>query len=95
MTNAIWPCVSTAALGRPVVPEVKKNQQGSSCSTAAVGRLSAAVCSDQGVDIGVAELRCPPKTDDRNVRRGLPHRRRVLREIGVAQNSAAPESWAR
>ena len=37
MTNAIWPWVSTAALGRPVVPEVKKNQQGSSCSTAASG----------------------------------------------------------
>ena len=29
-TNAIWPWVSTAALERPVVPEVKKNQQGSS-----------------------------------------------------------------
>src|SRR5215213_930869 len=34
-TNAIWPCVSTAALGRPVVPEVKKNQQGSVYSTSA------------------------------------------------------------
>ena len=30
MTKAIWPWVSTAALERPVVPEVKKNQQGSS-----------------------------------------------------------------
>ena len=29
-TKAIWPWVSTAALERPVVPEVKKNQQGSS-----------------------------------------------------------------
>ena len=37
-TKAIWPCVSTAALGRPVVPEVKKNQQGSSYSTAAAGQ---------------------------------------------------------
>ena len=35
MTKAIWPWVSTAALERPVVPEVKKNQQGSSYSTAA------------------------------------------------------------
>ena len=34
-TKAIWPCVSTAALGRPVVPEVKKNQQGSAYSTSA------------------------------------------------------------
>src|SRR3954467_4510616 len=36
-TNAICPCVRTAALGRPVVPEVKKNQHGSSYSTEAVG----------------------------------------------------------
>ena len=35
-TKAIWPWVSTAALERPVVPEVKKNQQGSSYSTAAL-----------------------------------------------------------
>src|SRR6266568_1676418 len=34
-TKAIWPWVSTAALERPVVPEVKKNQQGSSYSTPA------------------------------------------------------------
>ena len=34
-TNPICPCVRTEALGRPVVPEVKKNQQGSSRSTAA------------------------------------------------------------
>src|ERR1700730_18414283 len=32
-TKAIWPWVRTAALGRPVVPDVKKNQQGSSYST--------------------------------------------------------------
>ena len=32
-TNAIWPWVSTDAFGRPVVPEVKKNQHGSSRST--------------------------------------------------------------
>ncbi len=32
-TKAIWPWVSTEALGRPDVPEVKKNQQGSSRST--------------------------------------------------------------
>jgi peptidoglycan/LPS O-acetylase OafA/YrhL len=31
------PCVSMAAFGRPVVPEVKKNQHGSSCSTSAGG----------------------------------------------------------
>ena len=35
ITNAIWPWVSTAAFERPVVPEVKKNQQGSSYSTLA------------------------------------------------------------
>ena len=34
-TKAICPWVRTEALGRPVVPEVKKNQQGSSRSTAA------------------------------------------------------------
>src|SRR5258705_6955268 len=39
-TNAIWPWVSTAALERPVVPEVKKNQQGSSCSTPASSTLA-------------------------------------------------------
>ena len=42
-TNANWPCVNTAALGRPVVPDVKKNQQGSSCSTEAAG------ASEQGL----------------------------------------------
>jgi hypothetical protein len=36
-TKAICPCVSTAAFGLPVVPEVKKNQQGSSRSTGAAG----------------------------------------------------------
>ena len=44
MTKAIWPWVSTAALERPVVPEVKKNQQGSSYSTAALSTL-APVCA--------------------------------------------------
>ena len=38
-TKPIWPWVSTAALERPVVPEVKKNQQGSSCSTATFSTL--------------------------------------------------------
>src|SRR3984957_9484000 len=42
MTNAIWPWVSTAALERPVVPEVKKNQQGSSYSTRASSIFSPA-----------------------------------------------------
>ena len=32
-TKAIWPWVRTEAFGRPVVPEVKKNQHGSSRST--------------------------------------------------------------
>ena len=41
-TKAIWPWVSTAALERPVVPEVKKNQQGSSYSTAALSTLAPA-----------------------------------------------------
>src|SRR6478672_356680 len=41
-TKAIWPWVSTAALERPVVPEVKKNQQGSSCSTPASSTLAPA-----------------------------------------------------
>ena len=36
-TKAIWPWVRTEALGRPVVPEVKKNQAGSSYSTSASG----------------------------------------------------------
>src|SRR5258708_35069148 len=41
-TKAICPWVSTAALERPVVPEVKKNQQGSSCSTLASSTLAPA-----------------------------------------------------
>src|SRR6266436_4690341 len=41
-TKAIWPWVSTAALERPVVPEVKKNQQGSSYSTLASSTLAPA-----------------------------------------------------
>src|SRR6266480_697925 len=41
-TKAIWPWVSTAALERPVVPEVKKNQQGSSYSTPASSTLAPA-----------------------------------------------------
>src|ERR1035437_1562683 len=43
-TKAIWPWVSTAALERPVVPEVKKNQQGSSYSTTA-SSISAPACA--------------------------------------------------
>ena len=46
-TKAIWPWVSTAALERPVVPEVKKNQQGSSYSTAALATLRAAMRGDR------------------------------------------------
>ncbi|MCV5968540.1 AMP-binding protein, partial [Lactococcus petauri] len=41
ITKAIWPWVRTAALGRPVVPEVKKNQHGSSCTTSAGRELPA------------------------------------------------------
>src|SRR5258705_5300379 len=41
-TKAIWPWVSTAALERPVVPEVKKNQQGSSYPTPAFSTLTPA-----------------------------------------------------
>src|SRR5690606_2633123 len=37
ITKAICPWVSTAALGRPVVPDVKNSQQGLSLSTAALG----------------------------------------------------------
>ena len=48
MTKAIWPCVSTAAFGRPVVPEVKKNQHGSSCSTAATGAALAPMYARRG-----------------------------------------------
>ena len=62
MTNAICPCVSTAALERPVVPEVKKNQQGPSCSTAAAGTCPrAAVGLNQGVEVGIAEGPLPAK----------------------------------
>jgi len=42
MTKAIWPWVSTAALERPVVPDVKKNQQGSSYSTSAASMAAPA-----------------------------------------------------
>src|SRR5450631_4090540 len=42
MTKAIWPWVNTAALDRPVVPEVKKNQQGSSYSTPAFSKFAPA-----------------------------------------------------
>src|SRR5260221_1402950 len=48
-TKAICPWVSTAALERPVVPEVKKNQQGSSYSTLVSSMLApacAAIASD-------------------------------------------------
>src|SRR5712691_676717 len=41
-TKAIWPWVSTAAFERPVVPEVKKNQQGSSYPTPAFSILAPA-----------------------------------------------------
>ena len=43
-------------LGPPVVPEVKKNQQGSSCSTAA-SRSARRPCglSIRAADVGVAE----------------------------------------
>src|SRR5215211_9294211 len=42
MTKANCPWVSTAALDRPVVPVVKKNQQGSSYSTVASSIFSPA-----------------------------------------------------
>ena len=71
-TNAIWPCVSTAALERPVVPEVKKNQQGSSCSTGASGAYRAGHGGDGVGDGRLAEgalAEAPGERDARGLRR--------------------------
>ena len=55
-TKAIWPWVRTEAFGRPVVPEVKKNQQGSSRSTGTSAGDLPHVLGDQRVP-GGAEAR--------------------------------------
>ena len=76
-------------LGRPVVPEVKKNQHGSSCSTDARPRLRRWRL-DEGVVV-LAEVREP----DRDTKRMSGARRggRVLREVAVADHAEAPLAW--
>ena len=72
-TKAIWPWVSTAALERPVVPEVKKNQQGSSYSTAAFVDLGAGMRGDRLRHRALAEsaLADPPDELERGLGGGL------------------------
>ena len=69
-TKAIWPWVSTAALERPVVPEVKKNQQGSSYSTAGIIDIGACMGSDRLAHGFLAEraLAHPPSEGERRAR---------------------------
>ena len=84
-TKAIWPWVSTAALERPVVPEVKKNQQGSSYSTAALS-IAAPACADIA---SLTDLSPNAPSPIRQVKSsaGLAafHRRGVIGKIAVAE----------
>ena len=84
-TKAIWPWVSTAALERPVVPEVKKNQQGSSYSTLRFLDACAGMRSDRLAHGFLAEraLADPPGESERRARRL--HRRGMIGKIAVAQ----------
>src|ERR1700726_2982798 len=78
MTKAIWPWVSTAALERPVVPEVKKNQQGSSYSTLA-SSMPAPACAAIASRTDVSPNAPPPI-------------RQVKASAGLAASTAA--AWS-
>ena len=83
-TKPIWPWVSTAALERPVVPEVKKNQQGSSCSTATFATLAPAcdamASATERSPNGALAVDAPGE-----LQRTALHGRGVLGKIDVAQ----------
>ena len=89
-TKAIWPWVSTAAFGRPVVPEVKKNQQGSSRSTGDFGGRLADVLGDERVP-GGAEAGLADGDGEAAARR----RRRASGKAALQIMPVAPEACAR
>ena len=92
-TKAIWPWVSTAALERPVVPEVKKNQQGSSYSTAAFA-TSAPACAAIASPTDFSP-KAPSPIRQMNSSAGSRDRRGVLGKIAVAQKRLGAGGVAR